>query len=134
MLARLNAAGAVDVGALSMDELAAGDIGTNPTSGRCHNPWSRSHICGGSSAEPACAVSARLAFGALGGDPGGSIRQPAAACEVVGLKPTNGLVSRAGAATRAWSLDCIGPMTRTVADCAFMLQLIAFASDHASGF
>jgi aspartyl-tRNA(Asn)/glutamyl-tRNA(Gln) amidotransferase subunit A len=125
VLARLNAAGAVDLGVLNMDELAAGDTGINPTFGRCHNPWSRSHISGGSSAGAACAVAARLAFGALGGDTGGSIRQPAAACGVVGLKPTYGLVSRAGAAARAWSLDCIGPITRTVADCALMLQAIA---------
>jgi aspartyl-tRNA(Asn)/glutamyl-tRNA(Gln) amidotransferase subunit A len=124
-LARLDEAGAIELGTLNLDELAAGDIGDNPTFGRCRNPWNRDAITGGSSAGSAAAVAARLAFGSLGGDTGGSIRQPAANCGIVGLKPTYGRVSRFGAAARAWSIDCIGPLARTAEDCAILLQAIA---------
>ena len=93
--------------------------------GRTHNPWNTDHISGGSSGGSAACVAARAAFGALGGDAGGSIRIPAAMCGVIGLKPTFGRVSRAGTAPRTFSVDCTGPLTRTAEDCALMLQAIA---------
>jgi aspartyl-tRNA(Asn)/glutamyl-tRNA(Gln) amidotransferase subunit A len=125
VLERLDAAGAVDLGALNMAEFAAGPTGHNEHFGHCRNPFNPAHLTGGSSSGSGAAVAARLVYGALGSDTGGSIRLPAAANGVIGLKPTYGRVSRYGAMARAWSLDHVGPLTRTAEDCALMLQAIA---------
>ena len=124
-VARLTAAGAVTLGKLNMTELALGPFGDNPHHGNVDNPWKAGCISGGSSSGSGAAVAAQLAFGALGSDTGGSIRLPAACCGIVGLKPTYGRVSRAGAMALSWALDHLGPMTRTVGDCALMFELIA---------
>ncbi len=125
VMERFDEAGAIYTGALNLDEFAAGGTGANDHYGRTHNPWNTDHISGGSSGGSAACVAARAAFGALGGDAGGSVRIPAAMCGIVGLKPTFGRVSRAGTAPRTFSVDCTGPMTRTAEDCALMLQAIA---------
>ena len=124
-VARLESAGAITLGKLNMSELASGPFGDNPHHGDVQNPWRAGHASGGSSSGSAAAVTAGLAFGALGTDTGGSIRLPAACCGIVGLKPTYGRVSRAGVMALSWSLDHVGPMTRTVADAALMLSVIA---------
>jgi aspartyl-tRNA(Asn)/glutamyl-tRNA(Gln) amidotransferase subunit A len=122
---RLNAAGAVILGKLSMHEFAFGRPvvdGPFPT-GR--NPWDVAREPAGSSSGSGVAVAAGLCAGALGSDTGGSIRGPAARCGIVGVKPTYGLVSRRGVVPLSWSLDHVGPMTRTVRDAAVLLQTIA---------
>ncbi|HZE36842.1 MAG TPA: amidase [Candidatus Eisenbacteria bacterium] len=124
-VARLSRAGAVTLGKLNMSELAMGPFGDNAHHGDAQNPWRLGHITGGSSSGSAGAVAARLCAGALGSDTGGSIRLPAAACGIVGLKPTYGRVSRAGAMALSWSYDHLGPMTLTVRDCALLLGIIA---------
>ena len=113
-VARLSAAGAVTLGKLNMTELALGPFGDNPHHGNVDNPWKSGHVSGGSSSGSGAAVAAGLAFGALGSDTGGSIRLPSACCGIVGIKPTYGRVSRAGAMPLSWSLDHLGPMARTV--------------------
>jgi aspartyl-tRNA(Asn)/glutamyl-tRNA(Gln) amidotransferase subunit A len=125
VLERLDAAGAVDLGTLNMSEFAAGPTGHNEHFGHCRNPFNPAHVTGGSSSGSGAAVAARLVYGALGSDTGGSIRLPAAANGVVGLKPTYGRVSRHGALARAWSLDHVGPLTRTAEDSALMMAAIA---------
>jgi aspartyl-tRNA(Asn)/glutamyl-tRNA(Gln) amidotransferase subunit A len=125
LLERLDAAGAVDLGTLHMAEFAAGPTGHNVHDGPARNPYDRSRITGGSSSGSGAAVGARLVFGSLGSDTGGSIRLPAAACNVVGLKATYGRVSRHGAIARSWSLDYIGPLARTARDCAAIFAAIA---------
>lgn len=125
LLERLDAAGAVDCGTLHMAEFAAGPTGHNVHDGPARNPYDRSRITGGSSSGSGAAVGARLVFGALGSDTGGSIRLPAAACNVVGLKATYGRVSRHGAIARSWSLDYLGPLARTARDCAAIFSAIA---------
>jgi aspartyl-tRNA(Asn)/glutamyl-tRNA(Gln) amidotransferase subunit A len=125
VLARLDAAGAIELGALNMVEFAAGATGHNAHFGDCRNPWDVARIPGGSSSGSAAAVAARMAMGALGTDTGGSIRLPAHLCGIVGLRPTYGRVSRHGVFPRAWTLDAVGPMTRTAEDAALMLQAIA---------
>lgn len=125
VLERLDAAGALDLGGLNMSEFAAGPTGHNAHYGHVHNPWNTDHISGGSSSGPGAAVAARLCFGSLGSDTGASIRVPAACCGVVGLKPTYGRVSRYGAMPRSWSNDCVGPLARTVMDCALLMQVLA---------
>jgi aspartyl-tRNA(Asn)/glutamyl-tRNA(Gln) amidotransferase subunit A len=122
---RLKAAGAIILGKLNMHEFAYGDTSVASHYGPVHNPWNRDHIAGGSSGGSAAAVAAGLCYGALGSDTGGSIRQPSAYCGIVGLKPTYGLVSTRGVVPLSWSLDHIGPMCRTVADAALLLQPIA---------
>jgi len=122
---RLVRAGAITLGKLNMNELAMGPFGDNAHHGDAQNPWRIGHITGGSSSGSGGAVAARLCTGALGTDTGGSIRLPAAACGIVGLKATYGRVSRAGAMALSWSHDHIGPMTLTVRDCALMLGVIA---------
>ncbi len=124
-VARLTAAGAVTLGKLNMTELALGPFGDNPHHGNVDNPWKAGHVSGGSSSGSGAAVAAGLAYGALGSDTGGSIRLPAACCGIVGVKPTYGRVSRAGAMPLSWSLDHLGPMTRTVRDAALMLEIVA---------
>ncbi|MGY4199009.1 amidase [Bradyrhizobium sp. USDA 4520] len=125
VLQRLDAAGAVEIGTLNMTELAGFDTPGEEPLGACHNPWNTQKFNPGSSYGPAAALAARLTFGSLGSCTGGSIRIPAAACGVVGLKPTCGRVSRHGALTRSWSLDTIGPMARTARDVARMLGCIS---------
>jgi aspartyl-tRNA(Asn)/glutamyl-tRNA(Gln) amidotransferase subunit A len=93
--------------------------------GEVHNPWNPAHIAGGSSGGSAAAVAAGLCYGAIGTDTAGSIREPAALCGVVGLKPTYGRVSAHGVIPLSWSLDHVGPITATVADAAVILQAIA---------
>ncbi len=122
---RLRRAGAIMLGKTNMHELAYGTTSANTHYGPVHNPWNLACHPGGSSGGSAAAVAAGLAFAALGSDTGASIRQPAACCGIVGLKPTFGRVSKFGALPLAWSMDHVGPMTRTVRDAALMLQILA---------
>ncbi len=121
---RLKAAGAVLLGKTNMVEFAYGGNAAVSYFGAVHNPWSLDRNPGGSSSGSAAAVAARLCYGALGSDTAGSVRQPAALCGVVGLKPTYGLVSTRGVIPLSWSCDHVGPITRTVEDNALMLQVI----------
>lgn len=127
---RLYAAGAIWLGNLNMAEFAANPTGHNDHWGHCRNPWNTAHITGGSSSGSGSAVGGRASYGSLGSDTGGSVRLPAAVCGVVGLKPTYGLVSRYGIMPRSWSQDTVGPLTRTVRDCARMTQVIAGRDPH----
>jgi len=122
---RLKAGGAVFLGKLNMHEFAYGGSSVISYFGPVRNPWEPAYSTGGSSGGSAAAVAAQLCYAAIGSDTGGSIRQPAAYCGIVGLKPTYGRVSTRGVIPLAWSLDHLGPMTRTVMDAAFMLQVIA---------
>ena len=122
---RLKSAGAVLVGKLNLHEFAYGATSVPSFFGAVRNPWKPAYIAGGSSGGPAAAVAAGLCYGALGSDTGGSIRQPAAHCSIVGLKPTYGRVSTRGVIPLSWSLDHVGPMARSVTDAAVILQAIA---------
>jgi len=127
VVSRLTAAGAIVLGKLNMHEFAYGPDGVNPHYGTPWNPWdvATHRICGGSSSGSGAAVAAGLCAGALGSDTGGSIRIPSALCGITGIKPSYGRVSRAGVLPLAWSLDHVGPMCRTAADCALMLGVMA---------
>jgi aspartyl-tRNA(Asn)/glutamyl-tRNA(Gln) amidotransferase subunit A len=127
VVSRLRGAGAIVLGKLNMHEFAYGPEGLNEHYGHARNPWDAGEprVAGGSSSGSGAAVAAGLAPGALGSDTGGSVRIPASLCGITGLKPTYGRVSRAGVLPLAWSMDHVGPMARTAADCALMLGAMA---------
>lgn len=122
---KLAEAGAISMGKTNLHEYALGVTSENPHFGNCHNPWDLSKTPGGSSGGSAAAVASGMVKGALGSDTSGSIRIPAAACGVVGLKPTYGRVSKHGCFPEAWTLDHVGPIASTVADAAIMLDAIS---------
>jgi aspartyl-tRNA(Asn)/glutamyl-tRNA(Gln) amidotransferase subunit A len=122
---RLKAAGAVIVGKQNMHEFGLGATSVPSHFGPVRNPWNPDYVAGGSSGGSAAAVAASLCYGALGTDTGGSVRLPAAFCNIVGLKPTYGRVSARGVIPLSWSLDHVGLLTRSVLDAAVLLQAIA---------
>lgn len=130
--ARLKEAGAITIGRGNMDEFAMGGSGEYSAYGPAKNPWNLNHVPGGSSAGPAAAVAAGLIPAAIGTETGGSVRQPAAFCNLVGLYPTYGLISRYGLIAFASSTDQAGPITRTVYDNALLLSTIAGKDAHDS--
>jgi len=123
--ARLREAGAVFTGKLNMHEYAWGIDNNSPHFGAVHNPWNPEKVPGGSSGGSGAAVASHSTYSSLGTDTAGSIRIPSSACGIVGLKPTHGRVSKYGVYPLAWTLDHVGPMSKTVADAAAMLQVIA---------
>jgi aspartyl-tRNA(Asn)/glutamyl-tRNA(Gln) amidotransferase subunit A len=133
VVGRLKQAGAIILGKHNLHEFAFGITSENPHFGVVRNPWNTERVPGGSSGGTAAAVAANLCAAGIGSDTGASIRAPAAFCGIVGLKPTYGRVSRAGALPLAWSLDHAGPLARTVADCALVLQAIAGADPRDPG-
>ena len=130
VLDRLDRAGAVDLGGLAMVEFAMGPHGFNAHLPRCRNVWDFERIPCGSSSGSGTAVAGRLVYAALGSDTGGSIRCPAAANGIAGINPTQGRVSRFGCMPMSWSLDVMGPLARTVRDCARVLGAIAGADEN----
>ncbi len=122
---RLKAAGTILLGKLNLDEFAFEGTGTTSFFGPVHNPWNLQRIAGGSSAGSAAAVSAGLSFASVGSDDGGSVRIPSSFCGVVGFKTSYGRVSTRGVLPSAYSLDTVGPITRSVEDAALMLQVLA---------
>jgi aspartyl-tRNA(Asn)/glutamyl-tRNA(Gln) amidotransferase subunit A len=122
---KLREAGMVLLGKLGMHEFAFGGPSVDAPFPAVRNPWNMAHIPGGSSSGSGAALAAGLCLGSLGSDTGGSIRTPSSHCGVVGMKPTYGRVSRYGVVSLSWSLDHVGPMARSVEDCAILLQAIA---------
>lgn len=122
---RFRDSGAVLMGKLQMHEFALGATSENPHDGPAHNPWNVERVTGGSSGGSGASVASGQCMGALGSDTGGSVRIPAGACGIVGLKPTFGVVSRYGVYPLSYSLDTVGPMTRTVRDNALVMNVIA---------
>lgn len=122
---RMAAAGAYSFGGLNMAEFAQNPTGHNRAFGDCHNPWNLPHITGGSSSGSGAAVAAGAVYASLGSDTGGSIRLPASACGVTGIKPTQTRVSRYGVMPLSFSHDNVGPLARTARDCARVLGMIA---------
>jgi aspartyl-tRNA(Asn)/glutamyl-tRNA(Gln) amidotransferase subunit A len=122
---RMKRAGAVLLGKQNLQEFAYGGTSASSHFGAVHNPWNPETIAGGSSGGSAAAVAAGMCFAAIGSDTGGSIREPAAFCGIVGLKPTYGRVSTRGVFPLSWSLDHVGPICRSVRDAALMLEAIA---------
>lgn len=125
VMKRLAQAGAVDLGALHMAEFAMSPTGFNAHLGHGRNPWSDDHVSGGSSSGSGAAVGGRFVFGALGSDTGGSVRLPAAACGVTGIKPTQHAVSTYGVMPLSPSLDCVGFLAQTARDCARLLSVVS---------
>src|SRR5271169_3192252 len=121
---RLEDAGAVLLGKQNLHEFAYGGSSMISYYGEVHNPWNPAHITGGSSGGSAASVAAGLGYGAIGTDTAGSVREPAALCGIVGLKPTYGRVSVRGVIPLSWSLDHVGPLAATVSDAAVVLQAI----------
>jgi aspartyl-tRNA(Asn)/glutamyl-tRNA(Gln) amidotransferase subunit A len=122
---RLKRAGTILLGKLNLHEFAYGGTSTVTYYGTMRNPWDRDRVTGGSSGGPGAAVAASLCYASLGTDTAGSVRMPASLCGIVGLKPTYGRVSTRGVMTLSWTLDHVGPMTRTVADAALLMNVIA---------
>ncbi|AXI00218.1 amidase [Sporosarcina sp. PTS2304] len=131
---RMKEAGAIIIGKANLHEFAMGATTENPHYGSARNPWNLSKIPGGSSGGSAIATATGMSFGSVGTDTAGSVRLPAAMCGTVGFKPTYGLVSRHGGFSFSWSLDHVGPMTRTVKDAAIMLDAMKGydSKDHSS--
>ena len=125
VIARLAAAGAYTIAGLNMAEFAQNPTGHNAHYGDCHNPWNFPYVTGGSSSGSGASIAARFTYMALGSDTGGSVRLPASACGVTGLKPTQTRVSRAGVMPLSFSHDNVGPLARTARDCARTLGIIA---------
>lgn len=125
VVSKLKMAGVTFTGKLNMHEYAWGATTTNPHFGACKNPWDLSKIPGGSSGGSGAAVAAHMSIASLGTDTGGSIRIPASSCGIIGLKPTHGRISKYGCFPLAWSLDHIGPMTKTVYDAALLLEVLS---------
>ena len=129
VIKKLDDAGSIDCGRLVTVEFAFGVTGHNDYAGTPKNPWNRDYICGGSSSGSAAVVAAGIVPAALGTDTGGSVRLPAAACGLFGIKPTHGLVSRRGVFPLSPSLDTVGPLARTLHDAALILETIIGADD-----
>ena len=127
VVTRMSAAGSVTLGALHMAEFAFSPTGYNEHYGHARNPWNLEHVPGGSSSGSGAALAARIIYGSLGSDTGGSIRLPSAMCGLTGLKPTLTRVSRAGVMPLSHSIDCVGPLARSARDCARLMQVIAGA-------
>lgn len=125
VIERLRAAGSYTFAGLNMAEFAQNPTGHNKTFGDCHNPWNLPYITGGSSSGSGASIAARFNYASLGSDTGGSVRLPASACGVTGLKPTQTRVSRYGVMPLSFSLDNVGPLARTARDCARILSVVA---------